>query len=99
MYFVARKYANTTVSGNKFNMPLDLIITKLNLLLSRTSKDWRVWQDEFVDYTASLTFEDEQELLDYLQLDYRLSEADVAKLSSEIFEDNREVIQLKLPGI
>ena len=80
-------------------MPLDLIFTKSRFLSSKTSKDWRQWQDEFEDYMASLTFETQDALLAYLQMDYKLPAAAIERLASEIIRDGREVMELKLPEV
>jgi ABC-type Zn uptake system ZnuABC Zn-binding protein ZnuA len=80
-------------------MPLDLIFTKSRLLLSKTSKDWRQWQDEYADYMASLSLETHEELLEYLQMDYKLTDAAIEELSSEISLNSSDLMELKLPGI
>ncbi|RZJ98685.1 MAG: hypothetical protein EOO46_24715 [Flavobacterium sp.] len=80
-------------------MPVDLIFTKSRLILSKTSKDWRQWQDEYADYMASLSFETQEALLEYLQMDYKLTDTSIEELSSEIFLNGSDLMELKLPEI
>lgn len=80
-------------------MPLDLIFTKSKLLLSKTTNAWRQWQDEYEDYMASLNFEDLEELLEYLQMDYKLSDNTIERLSSEILQNRNEIMELNWPEV
>lgn len=80
-------------------MPVDLIFTKSSLLLSKTSKDWCQWQDEYPDYMASLSFETTDALLEYLQTDYKLTDSAIKELTSDISLSNSDIMELKLPGI
>ena len=80
-------------------MPLDFIITRSNLLLSKNSKHWQEWQNEYEDYMTSLTFENLEELLAYLQIVYKLSDLDIENISDDILKDAREIIEVKLPTI
>ncbi len=76
-------------------MPLDLIFTNSAILLSKTSMDWRYWQNKYQDYMASLSFENMEELLDYLQRDYKLTDAGIVKLANEIYQNDQEIIEIK----
>lgn len=80
-------------------MPVDLIFTKSSLLLSKTSKNWRQWQNEYADYMASLSFDTTDDLLEYLQMDYKLTDSAIKELTSDIALSNSDIMELKLPGI
>ena len=76
-------------------MSLDLIFTRSRILLSKTTKDWRLWQDQYNDFVTSLSFESTGELLSYLRMEYNLSDVSVQKLSAEMTLSDSQTIVLK----
>ena len=76
---------------------MDLIFTEDKLLISRTPADWRLWQNYFSNYKASLTFNNASELIEYLKFDYKLSDTNAEKVVTALSDKTSPIIELVLP--
>lgn len=67
------------------------------LLLSKKNySDWKDIQDEYEDYMSSLEFENLEEAQEYLSENYGLTTEMNEKLSTELFDSPKEVIEIKI---
>lgn len=79
-------------------MKLDLIYTKDDLIVSKGHQHWRTWQDMFKEYKASLSFQSVDELTQFLQTEYNLSQTANEMISCELRKNNSDFMLLDLPN-
>ncbi len=78
---------------------------KFNLIFLRSGKvfiskkqysDWKEIPNEFDDYVTNVGFDSLDEIKDYIQFDYKLTEEKAFKESSKISESNSEYVEIEL---
>lgn len=71
-------------------MKLDLIFFGEEMLVSKETRAWEVWQEKLLYYKASLAFNSEIELLEYLKFDYKLSDKDISLINDALLENSTQ---------
>jgi hypothetical protein len=78
---------------------------KFNLIFLRSDKvlvsqkqysDWKEIQNEFDDYMANVGFDSIDEIKEYIQFDYKLTEEKALKESRKISDSNSEYVEIEL---
>lgn len=78
---------------NKYN----LLFLKEKMLLSiKKYNSWQQIQEEYGNYITSLNFGKFEEVIDYLALEYKLTEMEAENLISDINTGNKEIIDLTI---
>jgi hypothetical protein len=80
------------------NMKIDLVYFNDEILISKISTDWKIWQSKLFYYKSSLSFENSIELIEYLRVEYKLIENELQKIKSSLFEPNSEMFLVNLSG-
>jgi hypothetical protein len=80
------------------NMKIDLVYFNDEILISKISADWKIWQSKLFYYKSSLSFENLIELIEYLRVEYKLIENELQKIKNFLFEPNSEMFLLNLSG-
>jgi hypothetical protein len=81
-------------------MTVDLIYTRTDKwILSKTTVDWRIWQDKFYHYMTSLSFSELSVLVDFLEEDFNLSKKNKNEILNYVSNSKREYFELTLNDI
>jgi hypothetical protein len=78
-------------------MKLDLIYTEEYMVVSMQHQEWRFWQDKFANYKASLSFSSIYEFIDFLRVEYKLSELNGESIRNNLIELDYDLLILELP--
>ncbi|WP_421798266.1 hypothetical protein [Haliscomenobacter sp.] len=71
-------------------MKLDLIFFDEKMLVSKETRDWRVWQEKLHFYKASLTFGDKVDFFEYIKLDYNLTDKDIKIIDETLLDKSNK---------
>ncbi len=78
---------------------------KFNLIFLKSDKvlvsqkqysDWKEIQNEFDDYMANVGFDSIDEIKEFIQFDYKLTEEKALRESRKISESNSEYVEIEL---
>ena len=75
-------------------MKIDLIYTNDKTFLSTVHHDWRFWQTKFDNYKASLSFQDLNELIEFLKSEYKLVNVDFDQFIFDIDKLNKDIMTI-----
>ncbi|SFB30925.1 hypothetical protein SAMN05660845_2520 [Flavobacterium swingsii] len=79
-------------------MKIDIVFFNDEMLISKISADWKIWQSKLFYYKSSLSFENTVELIEYLRVEYKLVENELQKIKDSLFEPNSEMFLVNLSG-
>ncbi|QWG09251.1 hypothetical protein [Flammeovirga kamogawensis] len=78
----------------KFN--LIFLQSGKTLISQKQYSDWKEIQDDFQGYIASVGFNSIDEIKEYIQFDYKLTEEKAIKESNKIFKSNTDFVEVEL---
>jgi hypothetical protein len=77
-------------------MKLDLIFFDEEMLVSKKTKDWTVWQEKLYYYKASIAFDDKIELFEYLKIHYMLTDKDIRVVDDAMLDKSTNYFLIDL---
>lgn len=78
----------------KFNL---IFLSSNKVLVSQKLYfDWKEIQNDFDDYMANVDFNSIEEIKEYIQFDYKLTEDKARKEAEKITESNSEYVEIEL---
>lgn len=64
---------------------MDLIHTRTDKwILSKQSVEWKKWQDKFYHYISSLSFASFEELVDFLKVDFKITDQNSLEIIDKV---------------
>ena len=66
------------------------------LVSQKQYSDWKEIQSEFDDYITNVGFNSIQEIKNYIQIDYKLTEEKANKESNKISECNSDYVEIEI---
>ena len=67
-------------------MALDLIFFDNKILVSKETRDWKVWQEKLYYYKSSITFKENVDFIEYIKFDYKLTVKDLKIIEETLLD-------------
>jgi hypothetical protein len=83
--------------NNFFFGMLDLIYTKDEMIISRQHHEWRVWQEKFKDYKASVSFPNLDAFAEFIATEYNLIKVDTQIINALLISSDSDFWEIELP--
>lgn len=69
-------------------MGIDIVYLEKEMFVSKQTASWRIWQQRFSTFKTSLSFEDAEDLTEFLVLEYKFSDRAVALVLNALNDTN-----------